>query len=130
MADYYQQIGQQALTVVGGSVQKLLLYAEVEDGVISADIFYQPPKDNVVHFRFAPEALRNVINEFWERGAVKIKPRSWAALRFIVGSDGRFTTDLTYPDQFNAKEVLSDRRPRVVAEIFPGSKVNYSKPRG
>ena len=130
MTDFYQQIGQQALKVAGGSVQKLLVYAEAEDGVISADIFYQTSKDAVVCFRFAPESLRNLIYEFWESGAEKIKPRSWAALKFTVGANGKFAADITYPKQFKANEELSDRRPRVVAEVFPGAKVDYTKPKG
>lgn len=129
MTDFYQRIGQEILGAVGGSVERLLLYSEVEVGVISADIFYQSPNNSVVYFRFAPEALRNLIYDFWESGEAKIAPRSWAAMQFGIES-GRFHVELTYPDQLNADEELSDRRPRIVAEYFPGSKVDYSNSNG
>lgn len=129
MTDYYQQIGQELLASCGVAPKKVLLYAEVEDGAISADLFFQPPSEQIVCFRFAPEALRERIYEFWESGENNITPRSWAAMRFLVEGD-RFTTDITYPEQLSSNEGLPERRPRIVAQCFPGLTVDYSKPRG
>jgi hypothetical protein len=130
MTDHYQRIGAEAMVVAATSVQKLLVYSEVADGVISADVFFQTPQDSLVNFRFAPDGLRDLIYEFWERGAQGIAPRSWAAMRFTVDGNGHFAADLIYPDQFTDDEDVSDRRPRVVAELFPGAQVDYSRPRG
>jgi len=129
MTDHYQRIGQEALAVCGGLSSKLLLYAEVEDGAISADLFFQRPAEQLVRFRFAPEALRESIYKFWESGENNITPRSWAAMRFVV-LGGQFTVDLTYPEQLNSDEGLPERRPLVVAECFPGLRIDYSKPHG
>ena len=38
--------------------------------------------------------------------------------------------DSNNDDQLDQNEDLSDRRPRVVAEHFPGLGVDYSKPHG
>ena len=129
MTDHYQRIGLEAVAVCGGPSTKLLLYAEVEDGAISADLFFQLPAEQIVRFRFAPEALRESIYEFWESGENSIAPRSWAAMRFVV-LGGKFTVDLTYPEQLNPDEGLPERRPLVVAECFPGLIIDYSKPHG
>jgi hypothetical protein len=37
--------------------------------------------------------------------------------------------DLTYPDQVNDEEELSDRRPRAITKYFGDMKVDYSKPK-
>ena len=130
MGDYYQRIGAAAMAVADTPVRQLLLYSEVQAGVVSADLFWQAPQESLVHFRFAPAELRDLLYEFWERGAGEIAPRSWAAIRFTIDGTGRFAANLTYPDQFKADEGLPDRRPRVIAELFPGAKVDYSRPRG
>jgi len=128
-ADAYQRIAQEMINSCGMSPSKALLYAEVEDGVISADLFFQQSAKGVVRFRFAPEPLRSHIYRFWEDGEEKVAPRSWVTLLFLV-EGGRFSSELTYPDQLNSNEGLEDRRPRVIAEYFPGLQIDYSKPHG
>jgi hypothetical protein len=123
----YQGIAEGIFESCGAPIEKALLYAEVEDGVISADVFFQQADGNTVKFRFASEALRNRVCEFWVSGDSHIAPKSWAALLFLV-EGGRFSADLMYPDQLNSKEDISDRRPRVIAKYFPGLEVDYSKP--
>ena len=49
----YPEIGQVALGLAEGLAGKLLVYAEVEDGAISADVFYLN-KAGVVRFRCCP----------------------------------------------------------------------------
>jgi hypothetical protein len=129
MMDFYQRIGQAAIDVAEGADSKLLLYSEVEDGVISADLFFQSLGDTVVRFRFAPKVLQDLIYAFWESGDQKIKPCSWRAMEFVI-SDGKFSVELMYPEQVSADEDLSDRRPGAIAKVFPGLKVDYSKPNG
>jgi hypothetical protein len=130
MSDFYKQIAQHALVVAGGTVHRFLLYSEVEDGVISADIFYQLPRDAVVRYRFASTTLRDLIYEFWESGGENIVARSWATMRLKIETNGQFVVDLTYPDQLNPEEGYSDRRPRVIIESFSDAKVDYSMPNG
>ena len=129
MTDHYQRIGQAALAVSGERVSKLLVYSEVEDGVVSADIFYQLQGRSTVDFRFAPPAMRELIYEYWQAGDKEIAPRSWAALKFVV-EGGSFSTSFSYPDQFDSNEDLAERRPRAVAEYFPGVAIDYSAPHG
>jgi len=131
MSDFLKRIGQQAVKLAGGgSFLKLLLYSEVQDGVISADVFFQIGLESrLVHYRCAPPELSDLIYEFWENGDHKIRPRSWAAMRFWVES-GRLSVHLIYPEDFDPEETLHDRRPRVVASCFPLTEVDYSKPDG
>jgi hypothetical protein len=56
----YQEIGQAALTIAEGRAGKILVYAEVEDGVISCDEFYVD-QAGIVQFRFCPTPMKELI---------------------------------------------------------------------
>jgi hypothetical protein len=62
----YKDIGLAALDLADDLAGRLLVYAEVEDGVISADIFYVNTA-SVVRFRFCPEVIRELIYALWEQ---------------------------------------------------------------
>ena len=126
--DYYQRIGQAAVTECAGA-ERILLFSEMEDGVTSADLFFLNPGDEAVQFRFASREFQNLIYESWEKGAGEIQARSWLALTFTI-DNGKFDAKFTYPDQVDSEEYLSDRRPLVVESHFPGMKIDYSRPRG
>ena len=129
MPTIYQQIGAEILSSLGDNMHKVLLYSEVEDGVISADLFFQPSSNHSVSFRFAPDSIKSLIYTFWSSGEESVQPNSWRILQYIV-ENGKFAVDLSYPDQLDHSEDLSDRRPRALANHFPGAKVDYSKPNG
>ena len=128
MTDFYQRIGQQAVKLAPGPFLKLLLYSEAQNGGISADVFFQVGFDRVVRYRCAPPELTALIQEFWENGDGKVRPRSWAAMRFWI-EGGEVRMHLIYPEDLRPGEYL-DRRPRVVADYFPLAEVDYSKPDG
>src|SRR6187431_1804662 len=98
-----------------GPNSRVLLYAEVADGVISADLLWHPPSEPKVLFRFASNQLKNLVYALWEHGAESIPAKSFAAIALVI-ENGAFTADLKYPNEFKKKEALSDRRPRVIAE--------------
>lgn len=100
---------------------RLLLYAEVEDGVISADLFSQF-RGGPVRFRFAPAGLREAIYSDWEAA----KDR-WATYALLV-ENGRFSLSLQYEDSLKHDEALHDRRPRIVRAHFGDTLVDYSSP--
>ncbi len=122
--DILQEIGSELLSAAHDPVGKILLYAEVEDGVISADIFSQ--KDaGPVRFRFAPQALKGLIYRFWQ--AADPSKGQWATMSYVI-EDERFNLSFEYPDVLKPNEDLADRRPRVVLAHFGDARVDYSVP--
>jgi hypothetical protein len=107
--------------------EKLLVYAEVEDGVWSADLFGEVPGVPKVVFRFAPSELGRLVHQYWEAGGESVKPRSWATFKMVV-EGSQFKLDFTYPADLVKDEDLAERRPRVVEEVFPGKSVDYANP--
>jgi hypothetical protein len=122
----YQQIGEAAFDQADGLAGKLLLYAEVGDGVVSADLFYVDGGGGV-RFKFCPTSVRSLVYSLWERWREQPENREWRAMCYVLDR-GKISIDLTYPDEIDEDEELSDRRPRVVKQHFGGMKVDYSKP--
>ena len=122
----YQEIGLAALDLAEDLAGKLLIYAEVEDGVISADLFYVN-QAGVVRFRFCPEDMKDLIYSLWERWQEYPDNREWRVMCYIVDG-GKFQIQLTYPDQVKKDEDASDRRPLAIKKYFGDMKVDYSNP--
>lgn len=124
-ADPIEEIAAFAMSSFANAIGKYLVYVEVEEGVISSDLFFQKESSNSVQFRFASQEIQDIIYSFWESGHGKVLPRSWATMQLVV-HHGHFTADFLFPDQVTPNEGVSDRRPRVLAAQFPGLPVDYS----
>ena len=123
----YQDIGREAVALAKGRTGKLLIYAEVEHGVISADVFYVSKPDGRVRYRRCSEHPRDLIYKLWERWQKVRGNKEWRIMEYVVEGEG-FTLDFTYPDQIDEREDVSDRRPRSVKKHFGEVKVDFSNP--
>ena len=123
----YQEIGQAAVSVVEGMVGKLLVYSEVEEGVISSDMFYVNQDDDVVRLRFSPKPLQMLIYSFWERWKEQPGNHEWRTMSYVIDG-GKFSIDLTYPDQIDPSGDIATRRPSVIKKHFGDRTVDYSEP--
>jgi hypothetical protein len=128
MPDHIQRIGTALRHQCPIEAAQILLYAEVEDGVISASVFFQL-NDNVAHFRYASDELEDLVYEFWETGNDRIPARSWRGMEYAL-SGTKFDIELSYENAFNPNEGQHERRPRVVARHFPGAKTDFTQPDG
>ena len=127
LEDLYKEIGIEALGHAADLAGKMLVYAEVEDGVISVDIFYFNGAGEV-RYRYGSEFLQELIHSLWEQYKASMQGGEWRVLCYVIDG-GKFKIDLIYPDQINKNEVISDRRPRALEKYFGAAKVDYSKPR-
>ena len=123
----YQEIGQEAINFADGLSGRLLIYAEVEEGTLSADMFYVSDASGRVRFRFCPKNIQGLIMNLWEEWKKYEGNREWRVLNYVI-DDGKFSIDLSYPDQVNEDEELSDRRPLAVKKYFGDAEVNYKNP--
>jgi hypothetical protein len=123
-SDVIQRIGTAAIAAAHDSNGKILLYAEVEDDAISADLFSQS-SEGPVRFRHAPPDLKALVYQFWETFPVNER---WATMTYSIDG-GRFDCSFRYPDALSPDEDLAERRPRVVDDYFGKTAVDYSSPR-
>jgi len=123
----YLAIGQNALASAPGIGGRLLVYAEVEDGVSSADLFYVQTSSQSVRFRFGSSTMVDLIVSLWEKWQDIPGNKEWRVLCYVI-ENGRFSIDLTYPEQIDEDEDSSERRPRAVQKYFGEVSVDYSLP--
>jgi hypothetical protein len=124
----YQEIGREAVSVAGADqAGKLLVYAEAQDGVISADVAYASRQTGAVRVHVGPASVKRAVYDFWDLWRQDPHNREWRVMCYVV-EDGRFSIDLTYPDDLVPDEYLSDRRPRAIQRYFGTAKVDYVRP--
>lgn len=123
---FYQRIGGSAIAEAEGLAGRLLLYAEVEDGAISADMFYVEEAGGV-RFRFCSEELRDLVYSFWQAWQLEPGFQEWRTLAYVIDG-GKFSVDLKYPEEIDEDEGTHERRPAIVEAYFGGMEVDYSRP--
>ena len=122
---FYPEIGQAALAVATDLDGRLIVYAEVEPGVVSADILYVN-KEGIVRLRFCPRPLRHLIRDFWQAWRADPDNKEWRAMTYIIDG-GKFRLEFTYPDQLVGEHAI-ERRPAVIQKFFGDRKVDYARP--
>jgi hypothetical protein len=123
----YQDIGREAIAFAEGLSGRLLIYAEVEDGALSADLFYVNSSVGSVRFRFCSKQIQKLILDLWRVWQEYPGNREWRVMCYLIDG-GRFSIDLSYSDQINEDEDVSDRRPAAIEKYFGDAKVDYSSP--
>lgn len=123
--DYFQAIGEVALEIAGEGAGKILIYAEVEDGQVAADLYFSSTPD--VQFRFPTPVLEELILGFWDHERWREGGHEWRTLAFVI-EDERFAVDLQFPEQLEPDEDIHDRRPGVLDKHFAGRTIDYSNP--
>lgn len=124
--ELYLEIGRSALSSADDLRGKLLVYSEFEDGVVSADVFYEDASGNV-RFRFGQDSLQECVYSFWTQWKEHSNNSEWHVMCYAI-SGVTFDIDLIYPDQISGDEDLSDRRPRAIKKYFGDARIDYSRP--
>jgi hypothetical protein len=126
--DLFQEIGREAVAIAGDDLAgKLLVYAEVEDRVISADLLYTN-RSGDVRLVLGPGPLDHLVYELWQRWKEQPGNEEWRLMSYVVADDGKLSIDLTYPDDVDEEEYILDRRPRAVKKYFGDVKVIQPDP--
>ena len=124
--ELYGKIGREACSLAPDLQGRLLVYAEVEAGVVSGSIFYERGPSRVVTFKFCSQRLQDLIYSLWERWNACPGNEEWRAVEYSI-EDEKFRIDFAYPEQMRLDEGLPERRPRVIEKYFGDSGVDYSQ---
>lgn len=114
--DHYQRIGRALVQSVPEGAEKSMLYAEIEEGVIAASVFFVGPGESQVKYLPASKDLEDESYDFWCDWKAT-EGTEWRALIFVVEDSG-FKADLRYSDQIEPGSTRMDRRAAAVKEHF------------
>ncbi|MDB5058730.1 MAG: hypothetical protein JWO59_2202 [Chloroflexi bacterium] len=123
----YQDNGREALATADDLAGKLLVYAEVDDGVISADMVYAGTAGNTLRFKFCPVSLMGTIETLWSRWREHPDNYEWRAMCYVIES-GKFKAQFSYPDEIDPVQDVGDRRSLAVKKHFGEADVDCSAP--
>ncbi|WP_157201415.1 hypothetical protein [Massilia sp. Root418] len=127
LEEFYQRIGSEALSWAEDYSGKMLVYAELDDGFISASLLYENGTPGEATFKYCPSDLEEIISSFWETWNDVPGNKTWKVMVYLIDSDD-FSIDLIYPDQINPDETATDRRTSIFKIHFPSSRIDYSDP--
>ncbi|MEG3088233.1 hypothetical protein [Sphingomonas sp. PB4P5] len=114
------------LSEIGGMVVReasledasALLYAEVEDGVVSTAIFRE--RSDFVEYLYSSHDLAMRVLDFWYKA---VEGKKWAAL--LLTTDGKkFDVRFQYPEDWGDDDEV-ERREKMLLEKFGNKKVQY-----
>jgi hypothetical protein len=135
--DLFQEIGREALAVAGDDLAgRLLVYAEVEDRVISADLLYKN-REGDVRLVLGPSPLDDLVYELWQRWKAQPGNEEWRVMSYMVdnvdvdnvGKDADMKIHLTYPEDVDEEEAdMGVLRDRAVKKYFGDVKVIWTEP--
>lgn len=127
--DLFQEVGREAVAVAGDDRDgRLLVYAEVEDRVISADVLYKQRKGDV-RLVLGPSPLDDLVYELWQKWKAEPGNEEWRVMSYIVDKGGEMTIDFTYPEDVDDEdEDVGDRRTKAVKKYFGDVKVTWDDP--
>jgi hypothetical protein len=121
-----QEVGREAVAIAGDDLAgRLLVYAEVQDGVISADLLYRTRKGDV-RLVLSPRPLKEMAYELWQRWKAEPGNEEWRVMSYLVDTDGKLTIDLTYPEDVDDED--DGGRERAVKKYFGDVKVVFDDP--
>ena len=126
MEHLYQLIGAEVLRLAGNNSGKILLIGEIDEGVISADLFCQENK-NKARYKYTTTELQDLAYQLWKNWEKWTGKKSWSIMCFQVNKD-KISMDLIYSDQIDPEEDELQRREKIIEKVFGKTKVDYSRP--
>lgn len=122
----YQSIGAELVSIPQEPFERIALYVEVEEGVISANVFYAMPGADKITYRVGSATLEDLIYEMWEQWSSLPGQETWRSLLYTVDG-GKFNIDMTYAEKFNEQLGDVERRHLAIEPVFGKRKVDYSR---
>jgi len=121
----YPAIGRAIIGVVGSAGGKILMYAEVEDGVVSTQVF-SPERGKIV-YRFGGGELDDLVYDLWTKWTEVPGNQEWRAMVYLINENRKFSIDLIYPDKFNDKADVVARRTAAAQSALGALPIDYSQ---
>lgn len=118
-----ERIAVQALSELGNPTGKAMLYSEIEEGVISADLLAETRPGFVV-FKFASKSLQQHLYEMWNN--VPVASEKWRTLTVKIDADD-FYAELQYDDQVDDSVDLTVRRTAIANDFFGEPEIDYTR---
>jgi hypothetical protein len=125
MGDYFNDIGVEAVRLVGNEDAKILFYAEVVDGVEHMIFRYAKPGESKFHCREDIDTVADAMRDAWEYSRSLGPKYTWHGIIYRV-EDRKMAVDLLYEGDVDFDESMFDKEDRILEKYYPGMEVEES----
>ena len=123
----FQEIGNHLLDVVGADSPRILAYAEVEDGVVSVNVFYTAADGKDPVFKFGDDALCDHFYALWIEWTSLESNDRWRSASYFI-EKGKPSLSVVYNERFDEAAGESERRDATLEKYFGTRAADYSRP--
>ncbi len=113
-------VGREAMRLVGGEPDGVLVYAEIGEGWVEPSLF-KDEEASVRYVDLGASALGTIITDAW---CIEPADKRWTAMRYTV-DQGKFHASFDFDDLEHLDETTLDRRTRVVHARFGDKPIIY-----
>lgn len=106
---------------------QLLVYADIEEGMIEACMFYCQTGRRFIRHQCCSDDLADLMYQLWLQWRKVPGNQAWRVMAFVVDG-GQFGIDLIYPDQLAPDEDGAELWTPVVQKYLGKAPIDYSRP--
>ncbi len=113
-------IGKEAMHVVGGAPDSVLVYAEIGNGWVEPSLF----KDEGASVRYVDLGASTLGTSITDAWCIEPADKRWTAMRYTI-DQGKFHASFDFDDLEHSEEDTLDRRTRAVRARFGDKPIVY-----
>lgn len=125
MGDYFNDIGVEAVQLVGNEDAKILFYAEVIDGLEHMIFRYAMPGDSNFRCREDIHPVADAMRDAWEYSRSLGPKFEWRGIIYRV-EDRKMAVEILYDEDIDPDLSMYDKEDRILEKYYPGMGVEES----
>ena len=125
MGDYFNDIGVEALRLVGDEDARILFYAEVSEDLEHMIFRYAMPGDSKLRYREDFDAVADAMRDAWEYSRSLGPKYRWRGIVYRV-QDRKMAVDILYDEDIDPELSMFDKEDRLLEKYYPGMEVDAS----
>ena len=120
MGDYFNEIGVQAVRLVGNPDAKILIYGEVVNGLEHMIFRYANPGDVNFRCRDDTDLVGDAMRDAWEYS--RSLGYEWTGILYRL-ADRKMTVNLLYGGDIDPEDSMYDKEEKILEKYYPGMEV-------
>jgi hypothetical protein len=122
MGDYFNDIGVEAVRLVGNEDAKILFYAEVIDGLEHMIFRYAEPGESKFRCREDIHSVADAMRDAWEYSRSLGSKYQWRGIIYRV-EDRKMAVEILYEEDIDPELSMYDKEDKILEKYYPGMSV-------
>jgi len=119
LADHFNRIGIEALSLAESDDDRVLLYAEVTEDTENAFVRYARRNDRKFQCAADLEGVPDALRDAWEFSRSLGAEHAWTAVVYRI-NDRKISVDLLYANDVDLNASMYDKEEKLLEKHYPG----------